>query len=100
MPSSHMTVIVAVTFFMLIKKDLDLLTKLGMIVLCIVQGIARVNLYYHTVEQVFGGVIFGTLFAIIYFKLFDILYPKFKHLIPSFLHIQDNLFDYTPIKAK
>ena len=48
MPSSHMTVIVAVTVYMLVKKDLNVLVKLGMIVLCIIQGIARVNLHYHT----------------------------------------------------
>jgi hypothetical protein len=87
-----MTVMVAVTVYMLVKKELNMLVKLGMLALCAVQGIARVNLHYHTYEQVFGGTIFGMLFAIIYFKLFDMLYPKITHLIPSFLNIRDDLY--------
>ena len=58
-----------------------------MICLSIIQGIARVELHYHTYEQVFGGVIFGTVFSFLFFKLFDFVWIKAKHFVPSFLGV-------------
>ena len=82
MPSSHMTVIVAVAFFVFIKKDSRVMDKLGMAVLCFLQGIARVVLHYHTFEQVFGGVVFGSVFAFSFFVFFDFIWPKVIRFIP------------------
>lgn len=82
-----MTVIVAVTLFMVLKRDLSILVKSTMVGLCVVQGIARVNLHYHTWEQVIAGAVFGSLFALLYFKIFDIVWPKITAFIPSFLDI-------------
>ncbi len=100
MPSSHMTVIVAVAFFVFVKKDSNALAKLGMTVLCIVQGIARVLLHYHTLEQVFGGVVFGSVFTFSFFVIFDLIWPKVSRFVPSWLGIQDDLYAYTPIEQK
>jgi membrane-associated phospholipid phosphatase len=82
MPSSHMTVIVAITFYLILKKEVSFFVKFIMIGLCVLQGIARVNLHYHTHEQVFGGVAFGIGFSFLFFKLFDFLWPKVKFFIP------------------
>ena len=95
-----MTVIVAVTFFMLMKKDLNILVKLGMVGLCVLQGIARVNLHYHTYEQVFGGIVFGTIFALVFFKLFDLIWSIINRFVPSWLNIHDDLYEYTPVQKK
>jgi membrane-associated phospholipid phosphatase len=100
MPSSHMTVIVAVAFFIFVKKDSNALAKLGMTVLCVLQGIARVLLHYHTFEQVFGGVIFGSVFAFSFFVFFDFIWPRVSRFVPSWLCIQDDLNAYTPIEQK
>ncbi len=91
MPSSHMTVIVAVTFCMFGMKEANIYMKLGMIVLCILQGIARVELHYHTYEQVLGGVIFGILFSTIYFMIFNMIWIRIKSFIPRFIGIRDDL---------
>lgn len=90
-----MTVIVAVTFYMVTKKDLHILVKLGMAALCILQGIARVELHYHTYEQVVGGVVFGTVFAFLFFKAFNIIWEKLRHFVPSWLSLEDDLANQT-----
>lgn len=92
MPSSHMTVIVAVAFFIITKKY-NLWAKIGMIILCVLQGIARVELHYHTYEQVFAGVLFGSGFGFFFFKLFDLIWPRVKSFIPKFLKIEDDLYE-------
>lgn len=86
-----MTVIVAVTFCMFGMKHINIFMKLGMIVLCILQGMARVELHYHTYEQVLGGVIFGILFSTVFFMIFNIIWIKIKGFIPKFIGIQDDL---------
>jgi membrane-associated phospholipid phosphatase len=49
MPSSHMTVMAAVAFYVLISRPkLNIFMKIGLIILCILQGIARIELHYHT----------------------------------------------------
>lgn len=91
MPSSHMTVIVAVTFYILIERKFNIFAKLGMVCLCVIQGISRVELHYHTYEQVFAGVIFGTSFAFVFFKIFDLIWLKIKDLLPQWIGIQDDI---------
>jgi membrane-associated phospholipid phosphatase len=93
MPSSHVTVIVAVTLYILGQKGSNVLVKLGMVGLCILQGIARIELHYHTYEQVFGGAIFGTVFAFLFFKIFDLLWIRIKMIVPKWIGIQDDSCD-------
>lgn len=90
MPSSHMTVIVAVTFYLLSMKGLNPFFKFVMVVLCILQGWARVLLHYHTYEQVYGGVFFGLGFAIVFFKLFDMIWDQLGSRIPKWVGIEED----------
>lgn len=92
MPSSHMTVIAAVTFYIIAQKNFSISKLFGMICLCILQGIARVQLHYHTYEQVFAGAVFGIIYGYLFFKLFDIIWLKIKHLVPSWIGVQEDEF--------
>ena len=70
MPSSHMLVITmyAMELWMKSKKT----QKIFLLFLVVSQGVARVELNYHTYEQVFAGIVFG----IVYLMLFHQIWVK------------------------
>lgn len=69
-PSSHMVVMCCYVFelFQTCNKG----QRYFFVFLVVSQGMARVNLKYHTWSQVFGGIVF----ALVYTILFNILYEK------------------------
>ncbi len=92
MPSSHMTVIIAFTLYILMQKNMNIFVKIGMIIFCVLQGIARVNLHYHTYEQVFGGVLFGSVFCYLFFKAFDSVWKRIRNYVPRWANIKEDLY--------
>jgi len=90
MPSSHMTVMVGFTYWVLKNyknKPNALSIKIVLIIMCILQGMARFMLNYHTVAQIIGGFLFGILSVSILSKIIDSIYIKNK----------ENIFKYLPI---
>lgn len=95
MPSSHMTVMVGFTYWIFescqnTKNKNFLILKIFLLISCLVQGIARYQLNYHTVPQIIGGIIFGIYSVLILFKIIDKIYFKNKDLILRYLPIVDD----------
>jgi membrane-associated phospholipid phosphatase len=95
MPSSHMTVMAGFTYWIIEScrnnKNKNLLgLKIFLLISCVVQGIARYVLNYHTVPQIVAGIVFGVFSVLILFKLIDIIYFKNKNLILKYLPIVDD----------
>lgn len=85
-----MAVIAAVTFYLILKKGVKIEAKISLVIVCALQGIARIKLNYHTLEQVFGGIVFGVLFAYFYFKCFDLVWLQVERKIPQWIPITDD----------
>ena len=91
MPSSHMTVMVAASFYLILNKNLNILLKIGLVMMCYLQGMARIELHYHTLEQVIGGATFGIIFSFLYFRLFDTIWSKISKNISDLLPIVNDM---------
>ena len=63
-PSSHMTVICC--YALGIWFDCRKSQKIFMLIMIVLQGFARVQLKYHTWEQVLGGVAFAVIYSLIF----------------------------------
>lgn len=75
MPSSHMTVMVALCLSRLVSPTASTLEKVVWIVLTVLQGYSRIALNYHTLEQVVGGTCFGIIYTLIFWKLWKLVEP-------------------------
>jgi membrane-associated phospholipid phosphatase len=66
MPSSHMTVIIALFLSKMNASSSSKYEKIIWLVITILEGLSRVILNYHTVGQVIGGTIFGIVYTMIF----------------------------------
>lgn len=67
MPSSHMTVMGAYSSFYIFHGETTKMLKVFYLLLIIIQGMARIELNYHTLAQVIAGVVFSVLYERIFY---------------------------------
>lgn len=65
LPSSHMTVITLYAFELWLKSKKS--QKMFLVLLVITQGVARVELKYHTSVQVIAGIIFSLVYIMLFY---------------------------------
>ena len=70
MPSSHMIVMVVWACFMMRRQGCGIIEKCFWVLLSVAQGVARMELVYHTLPQVVAGTAFGAIYAYLYDILF------------------------------
>ena len=66
MPSSHMVVMVAYSFYQIRFSDAKTWQKVMWLALSVAQGFARIELVYHTLAQVIGGAVFGIAYTLLF----------------------------------